>query len=358
MFTFQILAPKEKGGFAEQLQSLKLELRSLMNELHFTPAHLIFTRVYLSDAANQWDALCSHPLYTCYLSTGAVSCIEQPLLDGSKVALQLWFANDEGIVKTGTSDCMEIKCDHYAMLFHSVRFTEEMARGKDGNEQTREAFAQHISLLERHGMNLSDHCHRTWLFVRDIDRHYADVVNGRNQVFAEQGLTPQTHFIASTGIGGVCDNREAVVSVDFLSINTPAAEPIYYLNALDYLNPTYEYGVAFERGTRVSLNNYDLYFISGTASIDKFGECVHRGDVLTQTGRLFLNIEKLLNDGGATLNDVRYMIVYLRDVSDYLAISQYLRLRFPNIPTLITEARVCRPEWLIEVECIASRATN
>ena len=29
--------------------------------------------------------------------------------------------------------------------------------------------------------------------------------------------------------------------------------------------------------------------------------------------------------------------------------------RFPNIPTVITLAPVCRPTWLIEMECIAVR---
>ena len=79
-------------------------------------------------------------------------------------------------------------------------------------------------------------------------------------------------------------------------------------------------------------------------------------DVVTQTGRLFLNIEKLLDSTGATLKDVKYLIVYLRDVADYPQVQQYLRLRFPGLPFLVTEARVCRPEWLIEVECMAFRA--
>lgn len=353
VFSFQILEPQQKGSFSEQLQSLKIALRELMQQQGLTPAHLVFTRVYLTDAANQWEELCMHPLYTCYLSVGAVSRIEQPLLDGSKVALQLWFVTSNDIVKSGTPECMEITTPRYSMIFHSVRFSECEAAGKNGNVQTCEAFERHIHLLESRGMNLKDHCHRTWLYVRDIDRHYADVVEGRNAVFAQQGLTPETHFIASTGIGGVCYNREAVVAVDFLSIRSNEQDDVYYLKALDYLNPTHEYGVAFERGTRIALDSDYLYFISGTASIDKRGLCVHHGDVLTQTGRLFLNIEKLLNDGGATLSDMAYMIVYLRDVSDYAAVSRYLRVRFPNVPMLVTEARVCRPEWLIEVECIA-----
>ena len=54
--------------------------------------------------------------------------------------------------------------------------------------------------------------------------------------------------------------------------------------------------------------------------------------------------------------DLQYMIVYLRDVADYHPIQKYIHLRFPNVPALIVEARVCRPEWLIEVECVATRS--
>ena len=52
---------------------------------------------------------------------------------------------------------------------------------------------------------------------------------------------------------------------------------------------------------------------------------------------------------------MKYMVVYLRDISDYPAVARYLALRFPEVPLLITDARVCRPEWLIEVEGVAVR---
>lgn len=354
-FIFQIIEPKVRGTFADQLACLKQDLRQWMMDNELTPAQLLFTRVYLSDAANQWGDLLHHPLYSCYLSVGAISCIEQPLLSGAKVALQLWFSKSKNLHKSGTPDCLEVALDKATLFFHAVRFAEEEVKGTDGKWQTEEAFRRHIKQLSARGLNLKDHCHRTWLYVRDIDRHYADVVHGRNCIFEQEGLTPTTHFIASTGIGGVCDNREAVVSVDFLSVDSKQNDSAYYLKALDYLNPTHEYGVAFERGTRLTLDDWQLFFISGTASIDKHGQCVHRGDVLTQCGRLFLNIDKLLNDGGASLDDVAYMIVYLRDIADYAEVNRYIKLRFPHVPSLIVEARVCRPEWLVEVECIAMK---
>ena len=201
-------------------------------------------------------------------------------------------------------------------------------------------------------MNLRDNCLRTWLYVRDIDRHYADVVRGRNILFAREGLTRDTHYIASTGIGGETGKRETIVAIDFLSGKLAHGE-IQQLQALDYLNPTYEYGVAFERGTSFSVAGQRVHLLSGTASIDKHGECLHRGDVVTQAGRLLLNMEKLLNDGGASLGDLKHIIIYLRDMADIAAVRQYFRLRFPNLPQTMVMGRVCRPEWLIEVEGIA-----
>ena len=82
-----------------------------------------------------------------------------------------------------------------------------------------------------------------------------------------------------------------------------------YLKALDHLNPTHEYGVAFERGTRISLDQ-QLFLISGTASIDRHGNVVYMGDVMRQADRLLENIDALLHDCGASLDDMQYFIVY------------------------------------------------
>ena len=139
-----------------------------------------------------------------------------------------------------------------------------------------------------------------------------------------------------------------------------------YIQALEHLNPTHEYGVAFERGTRVTLpthcSNSDgsqhfkqQYFISGTASIDKLGNVVYEEDIVRQTGRLLENVGALLKDGDATMNDIQYFIIYLRDISDYHTVDRMMQQFYPQIPRIIVEAKVCRPGWLIEMECIAER---
>ena len=200
---------------------------------------------------------------------------------------------------------------------------------------------------------------RTWIYVTNIDVNYQGVVEARNDIFAQQGLTADTHYIASTGIGGATPVRHAAVAIDFLTVPNIEEKNKKYLQALEHLNPTREYGVAFERGTQLTFPTNKQgkakkqYFISGTASIDKYGAVVYEGDIVRQTGRLLENIGALLKDGEATMKDIRYFLIYLRDISDYHTVEAMMQQLYPQIPHIIVEAKVCRPGWLIEMECIA-----
>ncbi|MGM9694087.1 MAG: Rid family hydrolase [Alloprevotella sp.] len=360
---FHILLPRTQGSFLGQCDDLLLQFENLLKKDVGTLERLLQARFYLSDASNQKAALESHRLFELLRASGVASTVEQPPLHpGVKVALLLWLLPEPAlwreIIETPEGQCAQIEAEGLTYVVQSVRPTAESAATASAELQMEQAFRKHIETLDACGMNLKNHCQRTWIYVRDVDRNYAGVVAARNHVFEKQGLTPATHFIASTGIGGATANPNSLVAADFFSVKGLKGEQVKYMQALEYLNPTHEYGVAFERGTRLDLPSGSLYLVSGTASIDKDGQCVHRGDVLTQTGRLFLNIEKLLDSTGAALSDIQYIIVYLRDVADYPQVQQYLCLRFPGLPCLITEARVCRPEWLIEVECMAFRAKD
>lgn len=354
MLYFSIYQPAEGGTLAAQWESLEAQVQATMCSERWNEDYIVATRLYLSDAANQEDFVRKTPLFKDFVSAGACSVIEQPPTDGSKVALQVARADKPADKKEQHDGITILTFGEIELIFQTVRFTEAESLGKTSQEQTEEAFHRHISLLHQHGLTLKDNCHRTWLFVRDIDRNYSGVVAGRNHIFAQEGLDTNAHYIASTGIGA-CPNDSATVAADFFSVKGLPVTAVGYLQALEYLNPTKEYGVAFERGTRITATDADYYLISGTASIDKHGEVLHVGDVLTQTGRLFLNIEKLLEDGGASLADMQYAIVYLRDIADAPAVHRYMRLRFPSLPFLVVEARVCRPKWLIEAECLARR---
>ena len=135
-------------------------------------------------------------------------------------------------------------------------------------------------------------------------------------------------------------------------------EQITHLHAQDYLSPTHIYGVAFERGTSIAYKDRSHIFISGTASIDSQGEILFPGDVVQQLDRTLVNIEALLNEASATMDDMQVLLVYLRDPNDQGPIMEALSRRFPDTPFECVTAPVCRPGWLIEIEGLAVVAND
>lgn len=212
--------------------------------------------------------------------------------------------------------------------------------------------------LRSHGMNLHDHVLRTWWFVRDIDHHYQGLVDARRKAFDAHHLTRDTHYIASTGIGGNPPDPAATVMLDSYAVGGISPGQISYLSAPDYLGPTHHYGVTFERATAISYADRRHIFLSGTASIDPAGRIVNPGDVIGQFTRTLENINALLADGGASMDDLAMILVYLRDPRDGPGIEKLLRQRFTHLPMILLHAPVCRPGWLVEIEGIAMLADH
>ena len=68
------------------------------------------------------------------------------------------------------------------------------------------------------------------------------------------------------------------------------------------------------------------------------------------------NVEALLKEADCSYDDVCEMVVYLRDPSDYAVVSKLYKERFSDKPYVIVLAPVCRPGWLVEMECMAIKA--
>jgi enamine deaminase RidA (YjgF/YER057c/UK114 family) len=186
-----------------------------------------------------------------------------------------------------------------------------------------------------------------------VDVFYQGLVDSRTAFFARHGLTRDTHYIASTGIEGTCSHRYDTVLMDAYSVAGLDPAQVSYLNDFDHLCATKDYGVTFERGTRIAYADRAHHFISGTASIDAAGQVVHQGDVRRQLDRALANVAALLRSGGGQIADMTHLLVYLRDPSDEKLIRACLTERFPNLPLLVLRGAVCRPDWLVEVEGIA-----
>ena len=338
MNQYKIFKAQQQGSFEQQTADIKQQLDSWLNDNQQTTGELRYCKVFLSDILNQYDTLKTSPLYQDCLAQHPCTIIGQAPADGCKIAL---------LAEAGHN------ADGF--LFQSLRLSDEEAQGVSSYLQTLTLFERYIQSLQGTEMTICDNLVRTWIYVADIDVNYDGVVRARNDVFRRYGLTADTHYIASTGIGGYSQTRHATVAIDFLSLPDVKPGQMKYLQALDHLNPTHEYGVAFERGTRLTLPHRKIYYISGTASIDNQGQVLYPGDVERQTARLLDNIRALLADGEAQMSDIRYFTVYLRDFADRETVGRYLDSHHPGIPYVLLHAKVCRPQWLVEMECMAEK---
>jgi enamine deaminase RidA (YjgF/YER057c/UK114 family) len=333
--------------FAQQLEAILNAYSQLINDqLHGSSA--VFKRYFLSDAANQADDVVLADVTDC-----AKSIIEQAPLDGTKIALWVWLMT--GVqTRLTNSGLYEVSHGQFRHLWNAS--VHNLAANSE--YQMRLLFNEYVMQLAEEGCKLSDNCIRTWLFVNDIDLNYGGVVRARNQVFFTQGLTVHTHFIASTGIGGRQQDPNVLSQMDNYAIAGIQPEQIHYLYAPTHLNRTSDYGVSFERGTYIDYADRRHVFISGTASINNKGEVMFPKDVVKQTYRMWENVEALLREAECTYDDVCHMIVYLRDIADYQLVRDMYEERFHDKPYVITLAPVCRPGWLVEMECMAIKPAN
>lgn len=330
--------------YAEQVEAVQAAYARLV-EGELKGSCAVFKRFFLSDAANQADYLLAMHAED---SGCPLSVIEQPPLDGSKIAL--WVYLQKGVQTKALSEGIyEVKHGTYRHLWMAGASNQ----ASNSEYQMRLLFNDYVMQLLENGCSLANNCIRTWLYVQNVDVNYAGVVKARNEVFATQNLTDKTHFIASTGIAGRHANPKVLVQMDAYAVDGVKQEQIHYLYAPTHLNPTYEYGVSFERGTYVDYGDRRQVFISGTASINNKGEIVHPGDIRKQTLRMWENVETLLKEAECTFDHVGHLLVYLRDVADYTVVQEMFEERFPDIPKVFLLAPVCRPGWLIEMECMA-----
>lgn len=339
---FHVILHVEARGelFEQQLRRIYAGEERLLNTALLRDAHPVFKRYFLNDATNQVPLMKQE-------DTCALSFIQQPLLDGSKLAV--WIYLQRGTTVSKEDDMLVARHNGYTHLWKMGMHEQE----GDSARQTERLLQGYEDSLSRYGATLAENCIRTWFFVRDVDTHYAGLVKARKENFIREGLTEKTHYIASTGIGGAPADTKSLVQLGTYALMGFDRRQQHYLYAPTHLNPTYEYGVTFERGTRLDFGDRSHAIISGTASIDNRGQVVHVGDVRKQTERMWENVEALLKEADTTYEDVMQIVVYLRDVADYGIVQTLFKQRFDDIPTVITLAPVCRPQWLVEMECWA-----
>ncbi|MGH2856071.1 MAG: RidA family protein [Solirubrobacteraceae bacterium] len=101
----------------------------------------------------------------------------------------------------------------------------------------------------------------------------------------------------------------------------------------------------------------NLVFLRGQVGQDlDTRESVGTGDVAAQTEKAMANIEMLLSEAGARLEDICKIVVYLTDVryreTVYRVMGRWLKGVHPCSTGLVVDA-LARPEWVVEIDATA-----
>ena len=353
------VVPTAAGTCEDHLAAVTKGYRDALAAIGLDRDSAVWRRFFCSDIANQAAVLQRHAFSdpTHDGDPCAVSYVGQAPLSAAKLALWACHITDPAgpLAKSLDGSTLTLTRGSQRHLWSSGMARSDL---ESVAQQTDAVFADYAAHLAGAGLTLADNVLRTWLFQPNIDLDYHGMCDARRAFFAANGLTADTHFIASTGIAGTHSLPTVRVFMDAYAVGGLQPGQVDYLTAPDHLGPTYDYGVTFERATAVAYQDRRQVFISGTASIDPSGKIVHPGDVVCQLGRTLENIEKLLESAGAGLGDMLVFIVYLRDASDHARVLPVLRERLGDAPWVVLAAPVCRPGWLIEIEGLAVVAAN
>jgi len=224
-----------------------------------------------------------------------------------------------------------------------IEITLKSSKGKNIYEQTLVLFKTLEPLLKN--------VIRTWIYIKDIDENYKDVVKARNKIFDDNDLTKETNFIASTCIGLPNSNFLKNEYIHLIALLVPNLnyDKLEFMSDVNIMPNTSEYGVRFERGV-IFNSNKKYYIISGTASIDKLGNVKYINNIENQIIQALNNIDQLLLKYNQTIHNAEKIIGYVRNKIDIDIVKHICKSTMPNIEWNIIEGQICRPDWLVEFE--------
>jgi reactive intermediate/imine deaminase len=117
-------------------------------------------------------------------------------------------------------------------------------------------------------------------------------------------------------------------------------------------NSPYEEIIGFSRAVRVG----DTVYVSGTVAWGEDGSFVGEGDVYEQAKQALRNIEKALQQAGASLGDVVRTRIYLTDIGRWEEVARAHAEAFAAVrpaATMVEVSRLADPMMLVEIEAVA-----
>lgn len=115
---------------------------------------------------------------------------------------------------------------------------------------------------------------------------------------------------------------------------------------------------SYSHGISVDVGDSEMIFVTGQIAMDEDGNAVAPDNIVKQTEYVFENIQKILHEAGASLDDVVKAVIYITDMSKFKEISGVRNAYFEKskpVSTLVEISKTVREGCDIEIEVIAIR---
>jgi enamine deaminase RidA (YjgF/YER057c/UK114 family) len=228
--------------------------------------------------------------------------------------------------------------------------------------QARRAIDRADRLLQDNGSGYRDTV-RTWFYLSDILGWYAEFNQARTARYGQFGLlsgpdAPEPRLPASTGIRADMPGG-AACALDLLAvIDSGGTGPSVRHIRNPRQQEAFRYGSAFSRCAVIHGQRENLIQVSGTAAIDEAGKSLHPGDVRAQACCTLDKVAALMEQAGASLEDICAATIFLKNGDDAPAVRQVLADRgLEHLPAVWAVADVCRDELLFEIDAEAVTAS-
>lgn len=375
------ISPTSGKGTIAQLKNNLAQLDAILEKNNLSTDNVLRTQIFTRDLQEAKEIYNELVAYYGGMPP-AFSIIPQPPASGENCLMEVQISELTPVRINKNLSILQQDNMRWAFL-SGITPDEEIS---DTYEGAKNVFEKAQQLLEAHGFSFGQIA-RTWIYQNDIigyapdgKQHYQCMNDARAKFFENLlfkiGNPPTDKWNekvppASTGIdmaaGSILLEGVAVSTSDSTVLGYPLRNP-FQTNAFDYEQAVLQEGVAekkappaFSRGFCVDTPEDSTVFVSGTASVEG-QDVIHVGDVAKQTELAILNMLRVLNERGLTAKDIFTLRAYVAkpkhysdaDFQNALKITtSIVRRIFPDTPCTFTQANVCRPDWLFEIESMA-----
>lgn len=121
------------------------------------------------------------------------------------------------------------------------------------------------------------------------------------------------------------------------------------------IDPGWKWNEDFPLSQGLKIGN--LLFLSGQISVDPYGQVIGKGDLKAQSRQAFENMKTVLEQAGATFDNVVKLTTYfttnIQNYEDYFVVRREYFTKFNPASTGVQVAALAFEDLLLEVEAIA-----